>query len=104
VKSPVGDEVTVFDMTKGGRDFYGPGGPYHVFAGRDASCGLGKMSVEEEDLGGDLSSLSADEFDSMAQWYQKFAIKYVRVGWLEAAGAAADREESQVTSETKKDQ
>lgn len=35
----------VFDVTKG-KNFYGPGGPYGNFAGRDASRGMAKQSFE----------------------------------------------------------
>lgn len=34
---------TVFDMSFGGRGFYGPGGPYHFLAGRDGSRPLAKV-------------------------------------------------------------
>jgi len=37
----------ILDMTRG-RDFYGPEGPYHVFAGCDATYLLGSMSTEPQ--------------------------------------------------------
>lgn len=39
----------VFDVSKG-RNFYGPGGPYGNFAGRDASRGMAKQSFDLEML------------------------------------------------------
>lgn len=41
-------EGEVYDVTRG-KNFYGPGGPYAIFAGRDASIGMAKQSF---DLGG----------------------------------------------------
>jgi membrane-associated progesterone receptor component len=35
----------IYDVSSG-RDFYGPGGNYHVFAGRDASQPLATMDIK----------------------------------------------------------
>jgi predicted heme/steroid binding protein len=40
----------VYDVTAGGQ-FYGPGGPYGNFAGRDASRGLSKGSFDDGIIG-----------------------------------------------------
>lgn len=41
----------VFDMSFGGRLFYGPGGPYHFLAGKDGSRPLAKVSEGKEKRG-----------------------------------------------------
>ncbi|TVY85766.1 Cytochrome P450 regulator, partial [Lachnellula willkommii] len=45
----------VFDVTPG-RNFYGPGGPYENFAGRDASRGLACGSFDDDMLTKDLQA------------------------------------------------
>lgn len=63
------------------RDFYGPGGPYALFAGRDASRALGKMSFEETDIkNSDVTDLSKYEKDVLDDWENKFTFKYEDVG------------------------
>nr|CAG8440260.1 9753_t:CDS:2 [Entrophospora candida] len=47
---------TIFDVTTK-RESYGPGGSYHVFAGKDASKALGMGSLQPEDVIADYSSL-----------------------------------------------
>ncbi|CAH1159419.1 unnamed protein product [Phaedon cochleariae] len=73
---------TVYDVTKGKR-FYGPGGPYEAFGGRDASRGLAtadvSASAEEYD---DLSDLSAMDMDSLRDWESQFQERYDVVGRL----------------------
>lgn len=67
----------VFDVTKG-RDFYGPGGPYAVFAGRECGVALAKMSFDEQhldDIAG-CADLNYGETDSLQGWIQQF--KYMK--------------------------
>lgn len=77
----------VYDVTKSKR-FYGPGGPYSNFAGRDASRGLAKNSFDPEvltpvdqklDL---LDNLTAEETQSLEDWQSTFDGKYLVVGEL----------------------
>ena len=62
----------IFDVTKGKR-FYGPGGPYSGFAGRDASRGLATFSVEPvSDDYDDLSDLKPGEMEQVQEWELQF--------------------------------
>ncbi|XP_016490703.1 membrane steroid-binding protein 2 [Nicotiana tabacum] len=69
----------IYDVSQS-RMFYGPGGPYALFAGKDASRALAKMSFDEKDLTGDISGLGAFELDALQDWEHKFMSKYVKVG------------------------
>lgn len=78
----------VFDVSRG-RNFYGPGGPYSNFAGRDASRGLACGSFDEdmltEDLDGPLDTLAdlgKDELEALQGWEERFHDKYDIVGRL----------------------
>ncbi|GLT56891.1 hypothetical protein SLA2020_299040 [Shorea laevis] len=69
----------VFDVTAG-KSFYGPGGPYAMFAGKDASKALAKMSKNEEDVCASLDGLSEKEIGVLNDWEKKFEAKYPVVG------------------------
>lgn len=78
----------VFDVTSG-RNFYGPGGPYANFAGRDASRGLAFGSFDEdmltEDLDGPLDTLkdlTSDQIEALEGWESRFNEKYEIIGRL----------------------
>lgn len=82
----------VFDVSPG-RNFYGPGGPYENFAGRDASRGLAKGSFDAEmlteNLEGpldELKDLNSDELEALKGWEERFEEKYLVVGRLVAVG------------------
>ncbi|KAL0677899.1 hypothetical protein Bca4012_005880 [Brassica carinata] len=72
----------IYDVSQS-RMFYGPGGPYALFAGKDASRALAKMSFEENDLTGDISGLGPFELDALQDWEYKFMSKYVKVGTIQ---------------------
>lgn len=103
VKDPFGSSVTVFDVS-GGSDFYGPGGPYHVFAGKNATHGLAKSSTDAAKVYGDLDKLTESEKDTHMQWYQKYESKYPVVGNLVGDDSKPDEDiASTITTESKKD-
>lgn len=87
----------VFDVTPG-RNFYGPGGPYANFAGRDASRGLACGSFDEDmltkDLDGPLDTLAGlgdEEMEALRGWEERFSEKYLVVGKLVAVGSEEAR-------------
>ncbi|XP_058203539.1 probable steroid-binding protein 3 [Rhododendron vialii] len=69
----------IFDVTTG-KSFYGPGGDYAMFAGKDASRALAKMSKDEDDVVGSLHGLSDKEMGVLNDWEKKFEAKYPIVG------------------------
>ena len=75
--------------------FYGPGGPYALFAGKDASRALAKMSFEEKDLTGDISGLSGYELGALQDWEYKFMSKYVKVGTVKSSIPVTNGEPSE---------
>ncbi|NXQ44474.1 PGRC2 protein, partial [Catharus fuscescens] len=68
----------VFDVTKGSK-FYGPEGPYGIFAGRDASRGLATFCLDKDALKDeydDLSDLNAVQMESVREWEMQFKGKF----------------------------
>ncbi|KNC78495.1 hypothetical protein SARC_09080 [Sphaeroforma arctica JP610] len=88
-------------------DFYGPKGPYGLFAGRDASRALATGDLSGDSLStehDDLATLTEDEKEAMREWEQTYSIKYRRVGALvreHVSAATTDSEGNIPTSSTK---
>lgn len=62
----------IFDVTAGKR-FYGPGGPYAAFAGKDATRGLATGQVAGADTEyDDCSDLAPEEVESAKDWEEQF--------------------------------
>ena len=71
----IGCKGEVFDVTKS--QSYKPGATYHVFAGRDATVGLAKMSLDPVDLeSSDMTSLKESDKTCLDQWYKQFKDHY----------------------------
>ncbi|KAJ0042459.1 hypothetical protein Pint_17425 [Pistacia integerrima] len=79
----------IYDVSQS-RMFYGPGGPYALFAGKDASRALAKMSFEDKDLTGDISGLGPFELEALQDWEYKFMSKYVKVGTIKSTVPVSD--------------
>ncbi|XP_050370866.1 probable steroid-binding protein 3 [Argentina anserina] len=74
-------KAQIYDVSSS-RNFYGPGGPYAMFAGRDASRALALLSFKPQDINGNIEGLGPDELQILQDWEDKFVEKYVRVGQL----------------------
>jgi membrane-associated progesterone receptor component len=82
----IGAGGKVYDVSFGGSSFYGPGGPYAKFSGRDASRALAKMSLDVKDLDNtDTSDLTDKEKKILSDWIKTFEEKkcYPVVGLLQ---------------------
>ncbi|SPO04002.1 related to DNA damage response protein [Cephalotrichum gorgonifer] len=82
----------VFDVSRKAH-FYGPGGPYANFAGRDATKGLAHGSFDEDmltkDLGAplyDFNELGAEEMETLKGWEETFGGNYPVIGRLVSVG------------------
>lgn len=99
----------IFDVTERGKMFYGPGAPYAVFGGKDASRGLATFSVKSSEMEhDDLSDLNSMEMESVKEWEAQFREKYDLVGRLlkpgeEPTNYSDEESEDMVTSTTETD-
>ncbi|CAJ1947676.1 unnamed protein product [Sphenostylis stenocarpa] len=71
----------IYDVSTG-RNFYGPGGPYAMFAGKECSRALALLSFKPEDINGNLEGLGESELTILEDWEFKFIEKYPKVGQL----------------------
>lgn len=72
----------VYNVWKG-RNFYGLGGPYSIFAGKDATRLLAKGLLEEETLEVRTIPLTLGERAVLSTWVLKFKAKYECLGRFE---------------------
>uniref|UniRef100_A0A1A8JJJ5 Neuferricin n=1 Tax=Nothobranchius kuhntae TaxID=321403 RepID=A0A1A8JJJ5_NOTKU len=71
----------VFDVHKGHKH-YGPGGAYHVMAGKDVSLAFITGDFTESGLTDDVSSLSPLQVVALFQWLAFYQREYISVGVL----------------------
>jgi membrane-associated progesterone receptor component len=92
----------IFDVSFGGKEMYGEGGPYNRFVGKDVSRALAKMSFEPADIDStDLSDLTADQLKTLQQWEDKLekVKKYPIVGRVVAVKPAVSGTEEGETAQ-----
>ena len=61
------------------------GGPYQIFAGRDASRAFATLSLSKEELRDtwdELNDLKPGEQATLKEWEEKYIMKYKRIGTL----------------------
>lgn len=72
----------VYDVSRGG-EYYGPGGGYSFFAGRDASRAYVTGKFEEEGLVSNVDGLSSSDYLGLEEWSSFYQKDYVKVGVLD---------------------
>ena len=60
--------------------FAAAGSTYHVYAGRECSRALGRMTVDEQDCSDNLEDLSEKQLETLHDWEVKLQKKYDVVG------------------------
>ncbi|GIL51282.1 hypothetical protein Vafri_7313 [Volvox africanus] len=75
----------VYDVSAA-RDFYGKGGPYEIFAGRECSRALAIMKVDLAACNDNLADCTAQQLKTLEDWITKFNSKYAMVGKLAHEG------------------
>ncbi|CAM9346089.1 unnamed protein product [Chrysoparadoxa australica] len=82
----VGLKGRIFDVSFGGSHLFGPGGPYSMLAGRDATMALAKMELDPAVAfdGTEEGSLTAEEAARLKTWVRRFRFykRYPIVGKL----------------------
>ncbi len=69
----------VYDVSAGS-DFYGPGKPYGVFAGKEVSRCLGKMQISDAEANCSWRSLGDEHKETLGEWEAKIRSKYPIAG------------------------
>jgi membrane-associated progesterone receptor component len=69
----------IYDVSSG-RDFYGPGGAYNVFAGRECARALAIMKVALEECNAYLDDVDEKAIKTLNDWEAKLSAKYAIVG------------------------
>lgn len=65
----------VYDCAAG-KEFFGPGGPYEMFAGHDGTYNLAVMSLKKKTLDKFKYTLDAEDKETLADWIAYFDHKY----------------------------
>ncbi len=71
----------IYDVTRG-RMFYGPGGPYALFAGRTCTRAFALDSLDPADITDDESGLTPAQLSRLEDWIDNFETKYGAIGNL----------------------
>ncbi|MEW5301001.1 MAG: hypothetical protein WDW36_003887 [Sanguina aurantia] len=88
----------VYDMSPG-REFYGPGGPYQVFAGKECARALALMQISASECSGNLEGLDAKAIKILDDWDAKFRKKYSVVGQIKDTPSSTESAQSTPATE-----
>eukprot|EP01060_Flectonema_neradi_P000186 TRINITY_DN1012_c2_g3_i1.p1 TRINITY_DN1012_c2_g3~~TRINITY_DN1012_c2_g3_i1.p1 ORF type:complete len:195 (+),score=50.62 TRINITY_DN1012_c2_g3_i1:87-671(+) len=80
--------------------FYGPGKPYHAFAGADCSRHLAKVVVGTDELNQHWSNLSDKELKTLQEWEDKYQQKYKIMGSIDKSELSQPKQSSEGSSES----